>query len=421
MRYLKNLFHFLSGCLAVVYYRFPARHLTVIGITGTDGKTTTTSIVYHIFTKAGLKTALITSVGAKINGKDYDNGFHVTTPGSWLLQKYLRQAVSAGVTHVALEVSSHSLDQHRIVGIPFRAAAITNITHEHLDYHTTYERYVAAKAKLLRRARVAIVNRDDESYAALAIKLRNQRVIRYGLQHPDTELNPLTFPFTTKLLGEFNRYNALAAIGIAQEIGIDEEIIRDALLSFTPPEGRQKIVYDKDFKIIIDFAHTPNAFMNILKAVRPITSGRLIHVFGSAGLRDRAKRPIMGEASERYADIIILTAEDPRGESVATINHDIAQGIKKFVKKDEQTIGNHEKNIWFSIPNRTHAIEFAIKNALPNDTVLLTGKSHEKSMNYDGSHEEPWDETHTALAALHQRVVDVQKNILTYAKTIHTK
>lgn len=400
LRHLKNLLHFFSGCLAVLYYRYPARNLTIIGITGTDGKTTTTSIIYHILAKAGYKAAMITSVGANINGIDYDNGFHVTTPGAWLLQKYLRQAVRDGVTHVALEVSSHSLDQHRVVGIPFRAAVLTNITHEHLDYHKTYERYVATKAKLFERSPVAILNRDDESYEPLVKHLSDERVIRYGLRHPDAELNPVSFPFTTKLLGEFNRYNALAAIGAAEELGIDEEVIREALLSFTAPEGRQKIIYDKEFKVIIDFAHTPNAFYSILKAVRAVTQGRLIHVFGSAGLRDITKRPLMGAASAQYADVIILTAEDPRGESIEKINADISADIKNFTKKTEEIFGEREKKIIFSIPNRTKAIELAVKNARPGDTVLLTGKSHEKSMNLDGTHEEPWDETKEVLKAL---------------------
>lgn len=404
LRHLKNLFHFLSGCLAVIYYRFPARRLTVVGVTGTDGKTTTTSIVYHLLTKAGYKTAMITTVGAVIAGKTYDNGFHVTTPNAWLLQKYLRQAVAAGVTHVALEVSSHSLDQHRVVGIPFRVGILTNVTHEHLDYHRTYERYVATKTKLLQRAKLAIVNRDDESYELVMNLLKNHRVIRYGLKNPTTtELNPTTFPFSTTLLGEFNKYNALAAIGAAQELGVDEEVVRDALMSYLAPEGRQKIIYDKDFKVIVDFAHTPNAFEKILAAVRPLTPGRLVHVFGSAGLRDVTKRPLMGEASARSADIIILTAEDPRGESLEQINQGITQNITHFTTRHELKLGASERHILFAIPDRSTAIAFAIQSAQADDTVLLTGKSHEKSMNYDGVNEVPWDETKEALAALQKR------------------
>lgn len=403
LRRIKNIFHFLSGCAAVVYYRFPARRLTVLGITGTDGKTTTTSIAYHILVKAGFKAAMITSVGAKINGKEYDNGFHVTTPDAWLLQKYLRRAADEGVTHVALEVSSHSLDQHRVIGIPFRAAALTNVTHEHLDYHPSYEDYVKTKVRLLNRARVALVNRDDASYETVTRYLRAKRIIRYGIKHADTELNPATFPFTTKLLGEFNRYNALAAIGLANELGIDEEIVRDALMSFSPPEGRQKILYDKEFKVIIDFAHTPNAFEKILESVRAITPVRLIHVFGSAGLRDVTKRPLMGAASAKYADIIILTAEDPRGESIEKINGDIAQGIEKFNNVTDNAITAEERRTLRSIPDRTQAIQTAILGARAGDTVLLTGKSHEKSMNYDGTKEEPWDETQWALHALQIR------------------
>lgn len=399
-RFVKNALHFLSGCLAVLWYRFPARQLTIVGVTGTDGKTTTTSLVYHILTKAGIKAAMITSVGATIAGQNYANGFHVTTPHAWLLQKYLRTALNNGVTHVALEVSSHSLDQHRVVGIPFRAAALTNVTHEHLDYHKNYSDYVATKTKLLRRAQIAIVNRDDESYDLIRKLLPKKQLVRYGLKNIDAELTPLTFPFTTKLLGEFNCYNALAAIGITQTLGIDEEIIREGLISFTAPEGRQKIIYDRTFKVIIDFAHTPNSFTKILEAVKTITSGRLIHVFGSAGLRDQAKRPLMGKASAQYADIIILTAEDPRGEPIETINAMIEQGVSGFTKKTDTKILPGENNILLSIPDRRQAIQTAIQAAQPGDTVLLTGKSHEQSMNYDGNREEPWDETKETLDAL---------------------
>ncbi len=399
LRFLKNTVHLLSGWAAVIYYRFPARRLTVLGITGTDGKTTTTSLLYYILNRAGLRAAMITTVGADIAGTKYDNAFHVTTPNAWTLQKYLRQAADTGVTHVALEVSSHSLDQHRVVGIPFRAAALTNVTHEHLDYHKTYENYVRTKARLLRRAKVAFANRDDGSFELVTKLVPTSRLRTYAIKQA-ADLTPATFPFSTNLIGEFNRYNALAAIALAREIGVDEELIRDALTSFEAPEGRQKIVYNKEFKVIIDFAHTPNAFEQILPAVRAMTPGRLIHVFGCPGLRDSGKRPLMGAVAARYDDIIVLTAEDPRGENVEDINAAIRAPITDFEFRKDALLNASDKKIIGSVPDRRSAIQQAIASAVPGDTVLLTGKSHEKSMNYDGTHEEPWDETKEALAAL---------------------
>jgi UDP-N-acetylmuramoyl-L-alanyl-D-glutamate--2,6-diaminopimelate ligase len=396
----KNFIHLLSGIAAVLFYRYPARRLTVIGVTGTDGKTTTISLIYHLLTKAGFKSAMITTVGAKIGDKDYDNGFHVTTPDAWTLQKYLRQAVKDGVTHVALEVSSHSIDQHRVVGIPFRMGVLTNITHEHLDYHHTYENYLAIKAKLLQRARLAIINRDDSSYEFLVKILRPERLSTYALHSPEAGVTPVVFPFTTRLIGEFNRYNALAAITAVRELGVDEEVIRDALLSFAPPEGRQKVLCDKKFKVIIDFAHTPNAFGQILAAVRAITPGRLIHVFGCAGKRDVSKRPLMGAMSAKYADVIIVTAEDPRGEPMDQIMKQITVPIKDFMLRTWDTLMNDDSRVIIREDDRRIAIQEAINFAQPGDTVLLTGKSHEKSMNYDGGKEEPWDETAEAQEAL---------------------
>lgn len=402
-RIIKNTLHLISGLLAICYYRCPARRLTIIGVTGTDGKTTTTSLVYHILQTAGKKTALITTLGAKIGDESYDSGFHVTTPGAWLLQKYLRRAADAGVTHVALEVSSHSLDQYRVVGIPFKVGVLTNITHEHLDYHRTYENYVATKARLLKRANIAIINRDDGSYPYVVQQLPSTIFETYSLHHSEATLTLDNFPFTTKLIGEFNLYNILAASSATRAVGISDEAIKKAIATFEAPEGRQKMVYDREFKVMIDFAHTPNAFEKILPAVRAITPGRLIHVFGSAGLRDVTKRPLMGEASARYADIIILTAEDPRGEAVGKINSELVAGVKEFSKITREAYTTGQKKIILSIPNRSEAIEFAIQIAESNDTVLFTGKSHEQSMNYDGKTEEPWDETKEVLSALKKR------------------
>lgn len=391
---LKNYYHFWQAVLAVILFRFPGRGMTIIGVTGTDGKTTTANIIYHILREAGQKAAVISTVGAVIDGKQSDIGLHITTPGRFTIQKYLQQAKKAKVKYVVLEVTSHALDQHRAYGVPFAIGVITNVNKEHLDYHKTYERYLHAKAKLLRAAEVAVINKDDMSYLRIKkqeLRSKDKKIVTYGFKK-DSEVNPHRFPFKTKLIGKFNQYNCLAAIAVLRELHFSDAVIRKGIASFTPPFGRQEIVYKKEFTVINDFAHTPQSFANILPEIKKITPKRLIHVFGSAGKRDTYKRPEMGKLSSEYADIIILTAEDPRSEPVENIMDEIATGIKHH---------KLEKDL-FKIPDRKEAIEFAISLAEKGDVVLLTGKGYEKSINY-GRGEQPWDETGIALAALRER------------------
>jgi len=381
----KNIYHLFQAILANIWYGFPARDLKVIGVTGTDGKTTTASLIYHILKNSGEKAALISTVGAYIADKHYDVGFHVTNPASFPLQKYIKKAKDLGVKYLVLEVTSHGLDQNRVWGIPFKIGVLTNITHEHLDYHKTYEEYMNTKLKLLAGSRWRIVNKDDNSYSL--IKFRNN-IITYSLVDQSTDINLKNFPFKTNLIGEFNKSNCLAAVAACRLLNIDDEKIRKALVDFKPPKGRLEVVYDKEFKVIIDFAHTPNSFAKVLPEVKKITISRLIHVFGSAGLRDASKRSKMGQVSAKYANIIILTAEDPRVEKIAAINTQIKSGI-------------NIKDL-IEIDNRKEAIEAAIKMAKRGDTVILTGKAHEKSINY-GRGEEPWDEFETVKKALKKR------------------
>lgn len=405
MRSLKNRWHYLMANLATFRYGHPSRHIFVIGVTGTDGKTTTTSMIYHILKQAGKKVAMITSVGAYIGDELYDIGFHVTTPSAFAVQRYLRQAVNAGNEYVVLETTSHALDQYRVHGVDYQIGVLTNITHEHLDYHGTFRSYVAAKLRLLMMAPVCVINRDDASYQLIRPALDGKQVLTYAIHH-DATLTPKKFPFTTKLFGEFNRLNSLAAALVAKQLRISDRVIKAALLSFTPPPGRQEIVYDKEFMVIIDFAHTPNSFQKILPALAEKASGRLIHVFGSAGLRDATKRPLMGEQSAAHADIIILTTEDPRTESAAEIADQIAGGIPStFVRMDPESYSVErppKTPVLLRIPDRAQAIGFAIRIARKGDIVALTGKSHEKSMNY-GQGEVAWDEFAAARKALADR------------------
>ena len=396
----KNVYHLGQAVTAHVANGFPARGVSFIGVTGTDGKTTTSSMIYHILRKSGKKTALVSTVAAIIDGESYDTGSHVTNPDLSALLKYIKLAVKARSEYIVLEVTSHGLDQYRVFGIQFKIGVITNITHEHLDYHKTYDNYVSAKFRLLQHSQIAIINRDDQSYEILEQKIRTEqlnkwlRVMTYGMKN-NADINPEKFPFETHLLGDFNKYNSLAAISVCQQLGIDSDKIRDALTDFSAPVGREEIVYNKDFAVMIDFAHTPNAIEQILSAVKNDINdkGRIIHVFGAAGLRDNSKRPLMGQSSCKYADIIILTSEDPRTEKVEEINNQIKKGFAK-----DKINGNN----LFEITNRQQAIDKAIAIARGGDMVVVTGKGHENSMNF-GHGEVYWDDHQAVKYALEKR------------------
>ncbi len=376
LRTLKGLYHLLVAVYANIRFGFPSRSLTVVGVTGTDGKTTTTTLIYEILKAAGYKTSMITSVHAVIAGKTYDTGFHVTTPNAYYVQKYLREAVDHGDTHVALEVTSHALSQFRVFGVKFAVGVITNVTHEHLDWHGTFEKYVKTKLTLLQKANTAVLNRDEaELYNRAVPLLRRKNLITYGIRR-DARIMPSNYQFRTELLGEFNQYNCLAAISAAEALGIPKKTVQKAISTFMGIMGRMEVVTTKPFTVIVDFAHTPNAIDKALKTARAMTKRRLIHVFGSAGLRDNTKRPLMGKASSKYADVIVLTEEDYRTENVETIMDEIAAGIEPG------------PNV-FRFPNRQNAIDFAIKSAQPGDLVILTGKGHEQSL-ARGKHEYPW-------------------------------
>ncbi|HUD04916.1 MAG TPA: UDP-N-acetylmuramoyl-L-alanyl-D-glutamate--2,6-diaminopimelate ligase [Patescibacteria group bacterium] len=390
---IKNIYHFFVAIFANIFFFFPARDMKVIAVTGTDGKTTTVNLIYHILKSSGAKASMISSISAVIDNRAYDTGFHVTTPASFSLQKFLRKARNKKSEYFVLEVTSHAIDQNRIVGIPIKVGVLTNVTNEHLDYHKTYDNYLETKIKLLKKAKICVVNSDDSSYMFLS-KVKSQKTqgnwITYGLSE-SADYNKNTFDIKgNTLLGEFNQYNVLASVAACKTLGITDESIKKALQTFREPIGRVDYVYQEDFSVMIDFAHTSNASEQILKALRPTVKGSLIHVFGSAGERDVLKRPFLGEISSEYCDIIILTAEDPRTEDVNAIIAEIEVGIKK---------GKCEV---IRIPDRKEAIQAAVQMAKKDDLVLITGKSQEGSMNY-GKGEEPWDEYEMVKEALEAR------------------
>lgn len=386
IEWLKCLYHLIVAILSAVYFRFPGSKLTVIGVTGTDGKTTTTTLIYHILKEAGLNVSMITSVHAVIAGKSYDTGFHVTTPNAFWIQKYLREAVDHGDTHVVLEVTSHALSQYRVWGVPFAVGVLTNVTHEHLDYHKTFESYLRTKLTLLKQSAHVVINRDDDAlYSQIAPMLRKKSLTTFGI-YRQAKINPDVYPFSTSLPGEFNKYNILSAISASSILGISSKIILSAVKKFSGVPGRMEVVATKPFMVIVDFAHTPNALDKALKTVREQTKGRLIHIFGSAGLRDKTKRPYMGKASSAYADEIILTEEDYRTENVEHIIDQIASGIPVYSKVHK-------------IPDRKKAISFGLSIAEQGDTVIITGKGHEKSL-CRGNVECPWSDQDTVKKLL---------------------
>lgn len=410
--------------LAAAFYGYPARRLTMIGVTGTDGKTTTTNLIYHILQAAGLRAGMISTVNAVIGEQVLDTGFHVTTPEAPDVQRYLAMMVEAGLTHAVLETTSHGWAQHRVDACEFDLGVVTNITHEHLDEHGSYENYRAAKGRLFAslaetlekpgvRRKLAVLNRDDSSYEYLAGLSRVPQASYSLLGEADwralevkarpeglvfTVSGPgFAFPVRCNLVGNFNVSNCLAAIAATvMGVGVDEKAAQEGIAALPGVPGRmQRIDLGQDFTAIVDFAHTPNALRRALETARALADGRVIVVFGSAGLRDRQKRRMMAETSLELADLSVFTAEDPRSESLEGILAEMAAGA-------EAKGGLEGKNFW-RIADRGQAIRFAVSLAGPGDVVMACGKGHEQSMCF-GTVEYPWDDRTAMQAALAERL-----------------
>lgn len=458
--------HELDGALAVPYvqatdarhalavaaaalHSHPSRDLTVIGVTGTDGKTTTCSILESIVNAATRSKAVgesgergragvITTVGAHIRERSEETGLHVTTPDAPEIQRFLAAMRDAGCTVAIVESTSHGLAQQRVAAVDFDVAAVTNITHEHLDYHGSRDAYVAAKALLFRALfhapakhapaksgvpRTAVLNGDDEgSFGALKTVLREEQqrseidvVVRtYGLQPSfdvwasNIQVRPGhtrfrlhwwngSFEIESPLLGEFNVYNVLCAAAATLSVGLSPVSVAAGVASHRGASGRmERIDRGQPFLALVDFAHSPASLERALLALRPLVgkdasgrAGRLIALFGSAGLRDRAKRGLMGAVSGRLADFTVITAEDPRTEDLDAINRAIADGVRQHASQNAFTI----------VPDRTQAIEFAVGVARAGDVVAAFGKGHERSMCF-GEVEQPWNEQEVLAAAL---------------------
>lgn len=383
--------------------------MTVIGVTGTDGKTTTSHLIYHILKSAGKKVSLISTVEAFINGKEYDTGFHVTTPSSWELQRFMSDAQKGGSQYFVLETTSHALDQYRVWGSSIDIGLINNISHEHLDYHRNLNKYREAKAKILKGVKYSILNKDDNNYEFLKNKAQGKLITFSSEKEADVNQNQLKLK--PKIIGKYNLYNCLAAASVCLVLHIELDTIKKAVSSFGGIPGRmEEVSLSKPYRVFIDFAHKPNALEQTLKTARTLTKGKIIAVFGCAGLRDKLKRPVMGQISARLADYTIITAEDPRTEDVRDIIGEIAQGcisekIKEEKKKEfHASILKTQKKYFWKIADRQEAINFALRKLVQKgDVVLFCGKGHEKSMCW-GKTEYPWDEKQAILKAAYGKV-----------------
>jgi UDP-N-acetylmuramyl-tripeptide synthetase len=384
---LKNIYHLCQAVLANLWYGFPGKKMIIIGITGTNGKTTTTEMVGVILRQANIKTAVASTIDFWIGEEHWINESKFTTPDPWQLQKFLKQALQKGCTHAVIETGSHALDQHRVWGIAYQVAVITNVTREHLDYHHTMKQYRTAKQKLFTLAKSAVINLDMEQPEEF-ISATKGTVITYSTKNKEANLFAggiqLDFAKTEFRIGEkkydlhipglFNIENALAAIGVGEFLDIPYQAVQQGLAGIAGVPGRMELVSnDKKIDIIIDYAVTPDAFEKLYASVLPlkIPGTKIIHVFGACGERDTGKRPILGEIAAKAVDIVILTNEDPYFEDGEQIISDIEKGVENYKRKDKD---------YFRIYDRRQAITKALSLAEIGDIVLVTGKGAETSM-----------------------------------------
>ncbi|MBU1089950.1 UDP-N-acetylmuramoyl-L-alanyl-D-glutamate--2,6-diaminopimelate ligase [Patescibacteria group bacterium] len=412
---LRLAWHFLWDFAATIFYRFPSREITVIGVTGTNGKTTTANLIAKILEANGERVALATTINFQIAEKKWDNLTKMTSLGRGGAQKFLRQAVDAGCNYAVLEISSHALIQHRVWGVNFNAAILTNITHDHLDFHGSLEDYIAAKELLFWQLaknresgeKIAILPAEDANVEHF-LRIPEIGIITFGFKKGDLKAENLRirehsqkfevigmeekFEIETKLLGNFNVANILAAVALALALKIRPSVIRKVFRKLKPLPGRLEPIEAKQpFRVIVDFAHTPDALEKLLRTFRAVTEGRVWLVFGATGERDRAKRPIMGAIASRLADEIVLTSDDPFDENAEKIIFEVREGIPR-----------KEGEGFLSEVDRKKAIRFALENAQKNDTVLITGKGCEQ-FQVVGNRKIPWDDRQIARKILEKR------------------
>ncbi|BBB93266.1 MAG TPA: UDP-N-acetylmuramoyl-L-alanyl-D-glutamate--2,6-diaminopimelate ligase [Methylomusa anaerophila] len=381
--------------IAPYFFDYPGRKLRIIGITGTNGKTTTTYLIRQILMQAGYKVGLIGTIQTIIGEQVLP--VKNTTPDVIDLQSILADMVTQGMDYAVMEVSSHALALNRVAGCEFDVGVFTNITQDHLDFHENFDNYIEAKAKLFRSLgspdsskyrKTAVINLDDAA-GEIMLKSTACSVISYGVEHPaelmareiKVKANGASFeiagshgriPLNLKITGMFNVYNVLGAIGAAVAEGIDKAIIMPALESFESVPGRFELVQaGQPYTVIVDYAHTPDGLENVLKTAKQFARNKVLVVFGCGGDRDRTKRPIMGKTAVKYADIIIATSDNPRTENPEDILKDVEVGIKEAMA----SFGDTKQ--YEIIVDRRQAIQYALKLAREQDIILIAGKGHE--------------------------------------------
>lgn len=372
---------------------FPARHAKVIAVTGTNGKTTTCAFINEVLKAAGYKTAVLTTVFYEFDGKKVPNKTHFTIDKQSIVQRFFARAKKAGADWAVLEVTSHALDQGRIMGVPVEIAVITNLSQEHLDYHGTMEEYASAKARLLRDygAQYAVLNADDEWFGFFQARSKAETVSYGKTEQSDIHIGRVNttprgieatiggregkFKITAKLIGEFNAHNAAAAASAGQILGIKNKVIASGISSLGRLEGRMEpIDAGQDFTVLVDFAITPEAIGEALKSLQKTTKGKVRIVFGATGDRDKDKRPKMGHTAAKYADAIYLTDDETYTEDPDTIRQAVYAGIKAAKAASKARVIN----------DREEAIRQALKDSGKGDSVLIAGLGHEDSRNMGG-------------------------------------
>lgn len=417
--------HKIRGILAAMVYGYPGRKLKIIGVTGTNGKTTTCNMIARILERASYRVGMATTINFKIDKDEWVNKTKMTTMSPFALQKFLSDCVKAGCHWVILETSSHAIAQYRNYGVDYQIAVLTNITHDHLDFHKTFDEYRDTKAQLFNSGKtINILNLDDKSLDYF-IKLPAKDIITYGTESPEfgrsgrpdvlakkiiLESTGSMFTVVTmrsqvainlNLPGKFNVYNALAALTVADVLKIHLDVVKGALEAMDLVPGRMENVDEgQSFAVIIDYAHTPDALEKVYQTLTMARRARIISVLGSCGDRDRTKRPILGALAGKFADVVIITNEDPYSEDPVKIIEEVAGGVPRGASPSKQkTYGEN----FFKILDRKKAIEKAINMAYKDDIVLITGKGAEECM-VVGDEKIPWSDRKIARDALLKRM-----------------
>jgi UDP-N-acetylmuramoyl-L-alanyl-D-glutamate--2,6-diaminopimelate ligase len=390
------------GPAAARFFGDPTAELDVVGVTGTNGKTTTAFLLRHLLEAGGRQTGLLGTVKRVVGGVEEE--VERTTPEAIDLQATFRAMLDGGDRACAMEVSSHALELGRVAGIRFACRIFTNLTQDHLDFHETMEAYFAAKRRLFEESGLSVVNADDEYGRRIAAEVESvtfgvERDADYRARDVDFDLMGSRFvcetpdgdlELSSPLPGLFNVQNVLGAVAAARSLGVPAATIAAALPEFGRVPGRFEPVDEgQDFGVLVDYAHTPEALENVLAAAREVTQGRLHVVFGAGGDRDRGKRPLMGEAARRLADRVLVTSDNPRSEEPESIVDAIMEGAGPDAERET---------------DRRRAIARAIETAAPGDVVVIAGKGHEQGQEFENGRKEPFDDVTEARAALRARL-----------------